>query len=166
MIQELHLLRRWPAGGTLHLQRHELGDAIHLAVADQVGRSDAQTSVQRPALADHHVTRPERLRHSAQIPACDLGRLPGPAGADVVAPEPDAAAAVGKLDLLLDDAARDLLGEAGFDPVYGARPLKRAIQQQIENPLAQRLLQGVFVTGDHIRVGVDADGRLEFGKSV
>jgi ATP-dependent Clp protease ATP-binding subunit ClpB len=70
------------------------------------------------------------------------------------------------MDLLLDDAARDLLGEAGFDPVYGARPLKRAIQQQIENPLAQRLLQGVFVTGDHIRVGVDADGRLEFGKSV
>ena len=70
------------------------------------------------------------------------------------------------MDLLLDDAARDLLGEAGFDPVYGARPLKRAIQQQIENPLAQRLLQGVFVTGDQIRVGVDADGRLQFGKSV
>ena len=42
----------------------------------------------------------------------------------------------------LDDGARDLLGEAGFDPVYGARPLKRAIQQQIENPLAQRILQG------------------------
>ena len=44
------------------------------------------------------------------------------------------------MDLVLDDAARDLLGEAGFDPVYGARPLKRAIQQQIENPLAQKLL--------------------------
>ena len=42
----------------------------------------------------------------------------------------------------LDDAARDLLGEAGFDPVYGARPLKRAIQQQIENPLAQKILRG------------------------
>ncbi len=42
------------------------------------------------------------------------------------------------IELELDDAARDLLGEAGFDPVYGARPLKRAIQQQIENPLAQR----------------------------
>ena len=42
----------------------------------------------------------------------------------------------------LDDAAKDLLGEAGFDPVYGARPLKRAIQQQVENPLAQRILQG------------------------
>ena len=44
-------------------------------------------------------------------------------------------------------AARDLLGEAGFDPVYGARPLKRAIQQQIENPLAQRILQGSLWSG-------------------
>jgi ATP-dependent Clp protease ATP-binding subunit ClpB len=56
------------------------------------------------------------------------------------------------MELTLDDAARDLLGEAGFDPVYGARPLKRAIQQQIENPLAQRILQGAFAPGDRIRV--------------
>ncbi len=69
------------------------------------------------------------------------------------------------LDLVLDDAARDLLGEAGFDPVYGARPLKRAIQQQIENPLAQQLLQGRYVPGDRIRVGIDEEGRLSFGKS-
>jgi ATP-dependent Clp protease ATP-binding subunit ClpB len=70
------------------------------------------------------------------------------------------------MDLVLDDAARDLLGEAGFDPVYGARPLKRAIQQQIENPLAQRLLQGAYGPGDRIRVGVDEDGRLSFEKQV
>ena len=44
--------------------------------------------------------------------------------------------------------------KAGFDPVYGARPLKRAIQQQIENPLAQEILEGEFVPGDRIRVGV------------
>ncbi|MBU6378123.1 MAG: ATP-dependent chaperone ClpB [Gammaproteobacteria bacterium] len=69
------------------------------------------------------------------------------------------------LDLQLDDAARDLLGEAGFDPVYGARPLKRAIQQQIENPLAQQLLQGRYAPGERIRVGVDADGRLSFDKA-
>ena len=68
------------------------------------------------------------------------------------------------MDLALDDAARDLLGEAGFDPVYGARPLKRAIQQQIENPLAQQLLQGVYSPGDRIRVGVDESGRLSFAK--
>ncbi|MBS0380148.1 MAG: ATP-dependent chaperone ClpB [Proteobacteria bacterium] len=67
------------------------------------------------------------------------------------------------MDLTLDDAARDLLGEAGFDPVYGARPLKRAIQQQIENPLAQRILQGEFAPGDRIKVGVQ-DGEIGFSK--
>ncbi|HVP35048.1 MAG TPA: ATP-dependent chaperone ClpB, partial [Steroidobacteraceae bacterium] len=67
------------------------------------------------------------------------------------------------MDLSLDDAARDLLGEAGFDPVYGARPLKRAIQQQIENPLAQRILEGEFQPGDRIRIGA-RDGQLTFGK--
>ena len=67
------------------------------------------------------------------------------------------------MELDLDDAARDLLGEAGFDPVYGARPLKRAIQQQIENPLAQRILQGEFVPGDRILVAAQ-DGELGFSK--
>jgi len=61
----------------------------------------------------------------------------------------------------LSDAARDKLADAGFDPVYGARPLKRAIQQQVENPLAQEILQGRFSPGDVIEVGV-ADDRLEF----
>jgi ATP-dependent Clp protease ATP-binding subunit ClpB len=68
------------------------------------------------------------------------------------------------MDLVLDDAARDLIGESGFDPVYGARPLKRAIQQQIENPLAQKLLQGAMGPGDRIKVGVE-DGRLVFTKA-
>ena len=61
----------------------------------------------------------------------------------------------------LSDDARDKLAEAGFDPVYGARPLKRAIQQQVENPLAQEILQGKFKPGDVIMVGVE-DDRLEF----
>ncbi len=61
----------------------------------------------------------------------------------------------------LSDAARDRLADAGFDPVYGARPLKRAIQQQVENPLAQEILQGKFKPGDLIDVGV-TDGHLEF----
>jgi ATP-dependent Clp protease ATP-binding subunit ClpB len=61
----------------------------------------------------------------------------------------------------LSDAARDKLAAAGFDPVYGARPLKRAIQQQIENPLAQEILQGKFKPGDIIEIGV-TDDRLNF----
>jgi len=51
----------------------------------------------------------------------------------------------------MTDAALDLLGEAGFDPVYGARPMKRAIQQQLENPLAQEILSGYFAAGDTIK---------------
>jgi ATP-dependent Clp protease ATP-binding subunit ClpB len=68
------------------------------------------------------------------------------------------------MELELDKAARDSLGEAGFDPVYGARPLKRAIQQQIENPLAQKILAGAFQPGDRIRVGVEK-GALHFTKA-
>ena len=65
------------------------------------------------------------------------------------------------MKIVLSDAARDKLAEAGFDPVYGARPLKRAIQQQVENPLAQEILQGRFSPGDTIEVGV-AEDQLEF----
>ena len=65
--------------------------------------------------------------------------------------------------LELSDAAMALLGEVGYDPVYGARPLKRAIQRLIENPLAQQLLQGEFASGDRIRGDVD-DGTLVFTK--
>ncbi len=58
----------------------------------------------------------------------------------------------------ISDEAMDLLGEAGFDPVYGARPMKRAIQQQLENPLAQEILAGVFAAGDTIKVDIDKEG--------
>ena len=68
------------------------------------------------------------------------------------------------MELTLDDAARDRLGEAGFDPVYGARPLKRTVQQQIENPLAQRILKGQFGPGDRVMVTV-RDGQLHFAKA-
>jgi ATP-dependent Clp protease ATP-binding subunit ClpB len=61
------------------------------------------------------------------------------------------------IDLQLSEAALDKLGEAGFDPVYGARPLKRAIQHSLENPLAQQLLQGDFMPGDVIEVDVDGE---------
>jgi ATP-dependent Clp protease ATP-binding subunit ClpB len=68
------------------------------------------------------------------------------------------------MELTLDDAARDRLGEAGFDPVYGARPLKRVVQQQIENPLAQRILQGQFAPGDRVAVTL-REGALAFAKA-
>jgi ATP-dependent Clp protease ATP-binding subunit ClpB len=68
-----------------------------------------------------------------------------------------------QLKLTISDKALELLGNVGFDPVYGARPLKRAIQQQLENPLAREILEGKFQAGD--TVVVDAvGGRLVFAK--
>ena len=61
----------------------------------------------------------------------------------------------------ISDEAIDILGEAGFDPVYGARPLKRAIQQYLENPLAQMLLKGEYMPGDVISITAN-ESELEF----
>ncbi|RRN58871.1 ATP-dependent chaperone ClpB [Pseudoxanthomonas sp. SGNA-20] len=68
------------------------------------------------------------------------------------------------LKLELSDAALELLGNVGFDPVYGARPLKRAIQAQVENPLAQKILSGEFASGDTIRVDAEG-GHLVFART-
>jgi ATP-dependent Clp protease ATP-binding subunit ClpB len=67
------------------------------------------------------------------------------------------------LTLELTDAAKEALAEAGWDPTYGARPLKRAIQRQLENPLARRLLEGEFGDGDTIRVDAQ-NGELVFAR--
>jgi ATP-dependent Clp protease ATP-binding subunit ClpB len=67
------------------------------------------------------------------------------------------------IELELSDAAKEALGDAGWDPAYGARPLKRAIQRLVENPLALRLLEGDFGDGDTIRVDAQ-NGDLVFEK--
>ncbi len=66
-----------------------------------------------------------------------------------------------QLKLEVSDEALALLGDVGFDPVYGARPLKRAIQQQLENPLARQILEGRFQPGDTVHVGIEG-GHLVF----
>jgi len=65
------------------------------------------------------------------------------------------------LSITISDGAFELLGNVGFDPVYGARPLKRAIQAQLENPLAQKILAGEFASGETIRVDA-GHGQLVF----
>ena len=69
-----------------------------------------------------------------------------------------------EMDIELSVDAMNKLVAVGYDPVYGARPLKRAIQQEIENPLSLKLLAGDFVAGDIIKVDVGADDRLSFNK--
>jgi ATP-dependent Clp protease ATP-binding subunit ClpB len=66
------------------------------------------------------------------------------------------------LDLEITDRAKALLAEHGYDPVYGARPLKRTIQRLIQDPLAVKILEGEFKEGDRVRI--DSDGEaLTFG---
>ena len=69
-----------------------------------------------------------------------------------------------QLSLEVTDDAKELLAEEGWDPAYGARPLKRAIQRLVENPLALRLLEGDFAEGDTVRVEA-ADGELVFERA-
>jgi ATP-dependent Clp protease ATP-binding subunit ClpB len=66
-----------------------------------------------------------------------------------------------KMTLKLSDAAVDFIVEVGYDPVYGARPLKRAIQKELETPIAKRILQGTFQDGNTVFVDIENE-RLSF----
>jgi ATP-dependent Clp protease ATP-binding subunit ClpB len=68
------------------------------------------------------------------------------------------------VEVTLTDAARDLLGDIGYDPTYGARPLKRVISKRLVDPLALGLLKGEFAAGDRIEVDA-ADGELIFTRA-
>ena len=68
------------------------------------------------------------------------------------------------IELEVTDDAKEVLAEAGWDPTYGARPLKRALQRLVENPLALRLLEGEFGDGDWVRVDAK-DGELVFSRA-
>jgi ATP-dependent Clp protease ATP-binding subunit ClpB len=68
------------------------------------------------------------------------------------------------VEVTLTDAARDLLGDIGYDPTYGARPLKRVISKRLVDPLALGLLKGEFSAGDRIEVDA-ADGELIFTRA-
>jgi ATP-dependent Clp protease ATP-binding subunit ClpB len=121
-------------------------DAMKLAIMEVVGQHFRPEFINR--VDDVVVFHPLGREHIRRIVDIQLGYLH-----DRLA-ERD-------MRIHLSDAARDKLADAGFDPVYGARPLRRAIQQQVENPLAQEILQGRFKPGDVIEVGVEED-RLDF----
>ncbi len=70
------------------------------------------------------------------------------------------------LTIELSEAARETIGDAGYDPVYGARPLKRAIQRLVQDPLATRILKGEFRAGDHVVVAEGRGETLDFKKGV
>src|SRR5690606_30095602 len=70
-----------------------------------------------------------------------------------------------KLTIELAPAGKRIVAEEGYDPAFGARPLKRAIQRLVQNPLALAVLEGRFVDGDHIRVDAGSDGTLVFERA-
>jgi ATP-dependent Clp protease ATP-binding subunit ClpB len=63
-----------------------------------------------------------------------------------------------KITLKLDDAAKDWLGKKGYDPAYGARPLKRVIQKYVQDPLAEMLLEGKVHDGETVKISAGKDG--------
>ena len=69
-----------------------------------------------------------------------------------------------EMTLLVEDSALLELAKAGFDPIFGARPLKRAIQEHIENPLSRLILEGSFGAKDTVVVSATPDGELSFSK--
>jgi len=71
-----------------------------------------------------------------------------------------------KITLQVDAAAKEWLGNAGYDPIYGARPLKRVIQRALQNPLAELILQGRVVDGETVPVSVEGDQVIIGGERV
>jgi ATP-dependent Clp protease ATP-binding subunit ClpB len=64
------------------------------------------------------------------------------------------------------DEAKDWLAKLGYDPMYGARPLKRVIQKHITNVMSEKILRGEFAEGDVVEIGLDTHGLIEFVKKV
>jgi ATP-dependent Clp protease ATP-binding subunit ClpB len=70
-----------------------------------------------------------------------------------------------KIEIVLDERAREWLAQAGYDPVYGARPLKRMIQRRLQDPLAQLLLEGRIADGHKVQVSANKHGLVIDGQS-
>ena len=70
-----------------------------------------------------------------------------------------------KITIVLEPAAREWLADKGWDPAYGARPLKRAIQKSLQDPLAELILSGKIKDGDRVTIGVESQGLVFNGKA-
>ena len=108
------------------------------------------------ALRDHF--RPEFLNRVDEIVVFRrLDRSSSPRSSSIQAGRLRARLADRGVELELTEAARELLGREGYDPAYGARPLKRVIQRRLENPLALKMLAGEVRDGDRVVVDVEGD---------
>jgi ATP-dependent Clp protease ATP-binding subunit ClpB len=131
-------------------QRGESQEVIQARVLEEIREEFRPEFLNR--IDDTIVFQPLSRDNIGQIVEIQLGRLRKMLGARHIALE-------------LTPAARAKLAEEGYDPVYGARPLKRVIQLRIQNELALKLLQGEFRDGETIEVGVDPSGKFTFAKA-
>jgi ATP-dependent Clp protease ATP-binding subunit ClpB len=131
-------------------QRGAAQDAVRMRVVEELRSAFRPEFLNR--IDDIIVFRPLSREQIGQIVEIQLGRL-----RQLLADR--------KITLELTLAAREKLAEEGYDPVYGARPLKRVIQQRLQNPLALKLLQSEFHEGDRIVVDVEANGQFGFAKA-
>lgn len=146
---------------TVIVMTSNLGSSDVRELGDNPSRDDVRNVVMT-AVSEHF--RPEfinRIDELVVFHALEKAQIRGIA--DIQLDRLRARLADRDIKLTVDDSAFDQLIEAGFDPVYGARPLKRAIQQQVENNLAQKILAGDFQPGDTIVITADA-GQLDFQK--
>ncbi|OUY11284.1 ATP-dependent chaperone ClpB [Acinetobacter indicus] len=146
---------------TVIVMTSNLGSSDVRELGDNPSRDDVRNVVMA-AVSEHF--RPEfinRIDELVVFHALEKAQIRGIA--DIQLDRLRARLADRDIKLTVDDSAFDQLIEAGFDPVYGARPLKRAIQQQVENTLAQKILAGDFVAGDTILIKAE-NGHLVFEK--
>ncbi|QLB59075.1 ATP-dependent chaperone ClpB [Acinetobacter indicus] len=146
---------------TVIVMTSNLGSSDVRELGDNPSRDDVRNVVMA-AVSEHF--RPEfinRIDELVVFHALEKAQICGIA--DIQLDRLRARLADRDIKLTVDDSAFDQLIETGFDPVYGARPLKRAIQQQVENTLAQKILAGDFVAGDTILIKAE-NGHLLFEK--
>jgi ATP-dependent Clp protease ATP-binding subunit ClpB len=123
-------------------------------------RSERAMDALRRAFPPEFLNRVDEIVVFHSLTRADLGKI-----VEIQLRRLDRMLAERGLTLRLTDRARDFLAEAGYDPTYGARPLKRAIQQHLQDPLALALLEGKFQRGDAIVADVDrANGKILFNK--
>ncbi len=144
---------------TVVVMTSNLGSA---QIQELAGDVEAQRAAAMDAIGQHF--RPEFINRIDEVVVFEpLGKEQIAGIADIQLNRLRQRLAERDLNLELSGEAVEKLIAVGYDPVYGARPLKRAIQQQLENPLAQRILAGEFASGDLIRVDADG-GALVFGR--
>ncbi|MGI3775729.1 MAG: ATP-dependent chaperone ClpB [Janthinobacterium lividum] len=148
---------------TIIVLTSNLGSEVLAAQGEAVGETSEQAAVVQAqvmrVVRDHF--RPEFLNRLDEIVLFRrLARGDMAAIVDIQLGRLRSLLADRKIVLSLDDAATDWLAEAGFDPVYGARPLKRVIQRSLQNPLAGQLLEGSIHDGDAVLISADRDGLI------